>query len=200
MREVGVGASEGPRQNTQLPKMNSSVPKSRSHEQTVVDESLCAQERQHDWAACACVRPRFISFSLVFLRSDARWWFKHRETNLFKGTLKRNCIQQTAESGICALIPEHQLMMYPVTLCQVGLLTPCRLLLTLWSQTLCLSFVKLWIASFFSSWLDYKAGNMPQKLVYSTFNLINGKYIKTFAPLKHDINYDRSSILWHCGL
>lgn len=48
MRKVGVGASEGPRQNTQLPKMNSSVPKSRSHEQTVVDESFCAQQRQHD--------------------------------------------------------------------------------------------------------------------------------------------------------
>lgn len=58
----------------------------------------------------------------------------HRETNLFKGTLERNCILLTAESDICALITKHQLMMYPVTLCQVGLLAPCRLLLSLWDS------------------------------------------------------------------
>lgn len=61
MREaVGVGAAEDPRQHGQ--KIHSSDPKPPSHEQTVVDESLCALRGNMRARERACVRAcgRFI--------------------------------------------------------------------------------------------------------------------------------------------
>lgn len=50
----GGGGNRGPTTKQPVPKMNSSDPKQRSHEQTVADESLCALKG--NMRASACVR------------------------------------------------------------------------------------------------------------------------------------------------
>lgn len=71
MREVGVGASEGPRPNTQqqLPKWTH---RTRNH--GLMSKRWLMNHSAH-WEA-TCVRVSFI------LRSDAVWWFKARGERL----------------------------------------------------------------------------------------------------------------------